>query len=120
MASAFSASGDDIIRRQLHIAESSSNVSPGHFSYRAGHSSNEPEETLEEAYEIQRCLQWISQFGITKAALQFPDELLVDAPDVALAIEKKSKIEVYILGDTTYGRLKLQIFSFCSSLQYKF
>jgi len=103
MASAFSASGDDIIRRQLHIAESFSNVSPGHFSYRAGHSSNEPEETLEEAYEIQRCIQWICQFGITKVALQFPDELLVDAPDVALAIEKKSKVEVYILGDTTYG-----------------
>ena len=55
-------------------------------------------------YEIERILSWIKELGLKKIALQFPDELLKDAPDVALGIELGSNIEVHILGDTSYGR----------------
>ncbi|KAI9559350.1 hypothetical protein GHT06_016139 [Daphnia sinensis] len=59
--------------------------------------------TLEEIYDINRIILWIKELDIKKIALQFPDELLNDAPDVALKIELASNIEVHILGDTTYG-----------------
>lgn len=59
---------------------------------------------LEDMYEIERVLSWIQELDLKKIALQFPDELLKDAPDVALKIELSSKIEVHILGDTSYGR----------------
>lgn len=92
MSSGFSASGEDVIARDLPVLN-------GSFE-----SALRAEETLEEAYEIQRCVSWIKQINVSTVALQFPDELLVDAPDVALKIEQKSNIQVYILGDTTYGR----------------
>lgn len=59
--------------------------------------------TLEEIYDISRIILWIKELDVKKIALQFPDELLNDAPDVALKIELSSNIEVHILGDTTYG-----------------
>jgi len=62
------------------------------------------EGALEEIYEIERILSWIEELDLKKIALQFPDELLKDAPDVTLKIEYLSKIEVHILGDTSYGR----------------
>lgn len=62
------------------------------------------EGTLEEIYDISRIILWIKELDVKKIALQFPDELLNDAPDVALKIELSSNIEVHILGDTTYGR----------------
>jgi len=99
MSSAFSASGDDVIARELHCQQSSTIVNNS-VSFQNG---KRVEETLEEAYEIQRCVSWIKEVNVSTVALQFPDELLVDAPDVALAIEQKSGIEVYILGDTSYG-----------------
>ena len=92
MSSAFSASGEDVIARDLQFLNTNSEP------------AKKAEETLEEAYEIERCVAWIKQVNVSTVALQFPDELLVDAPDVALEIEQKSNVEVYVLGDTTYGR----------------
>jgi len=91
MSSAFSASGEDVIARDLQFLNTNSEP------------AKKAEETLEEAYEIERCVAWIKQVNVSTVALQFPDELLVDAPDVALEIEQKSNVEVYVLGDTTYG-----------------
>ena len=97
----FSASGEDIINKCLSPSSSTSLYPKSSADHcHADH----PEETLDQAYEIQRCVQWIHKLGVSKVALQFPDELLVDAPDVALAIEMKSGTEIYILGDTSYGR----------------
>lgn len=96
----FSASGEDIINKCLSPSSSTSLYPKSSADHcHADH----PEETLDQAYEIQRCVQWIHKLGVSKVALQFPDELLVDAPDVALAIEMKSGTEIYILGDTSYG-----------------
>ena len=55
-------------------------------------------------YEIPKIVSWISCLGIKKVALQFPDELLVDGPDVALKIGYSCDVQVYIIGDTSYGR----------------
>ena len=94
----FSASGEEVLERrlpELQIRNSFQEASCG---------GCQPEETLEEAYEINRCCSWIERIKVSRVALQFPDELLVDAPDVALAIEKRVGVEVFILGDTSYGR----------------
>ena len=95
MTSGFSANGEDAITRQLACQDL--------FDSSSSH-INQTEETLQEAYEIHRCPSWIKEINAKKVTLQFPDELLVDAPDVALDIERKSAVEVYILGDTSYGR----------------
>lgn len=39
-----------------------------------------------------------------QVALQFPDELLADAVEVAGRMEAATGAETYVLGDTTYGR----------------
>lgn len=39
-------------------------------------------------------------------ALQFPDELLVDSVAIAQEIERTTNVKTFILGDTSYGRLK--------------
>ena len=67
-------------------------------------------------YEIDRLSHEIQKFSTTgdgykcRVALQFPDELLVDAPDVCWALEQAlsnddndDKYLVFILGDTTFG-----------------
>lgn len=41
---------------------------------------------------------------LPQVALQFPDELLADAAAVAARMEAATGAEMYILGDTTYGR----------------
>ena len=39
-----------------------------------------------------------------KVALQFPDHLLKDSVNIASILSKESGQDVYILGDTSYGR----------------
>ena len=54
---------------------------------------------LQEMYEIERIVSWIKDLDVQKVALQFPDDLLKDAPDVALRIECASNnIDIHILG----------------------
>ena len=67
------------------------------------------EEDIAEVYELERCVDWIRRSGYKKVALQFPDYLLSQAPTVCqclrerLASESGVEVELYILGDTTYG-----------------
>lgn len=71
---------------------------------------------IEAAYEITRIATWIKELGLKRIALQFPDQLLKDAPDVALRVENASQCcDVNILGDTSYGR---SISSICSNVLY--
>ena len=60
----FSTSGEEVIQRHLIRPESVSSSS---------HLNQQPEETLEEAYEVQRCVQWIREKKVSHVALQFPD-----------------------------------------------
>ena len=50
--------------------------------------------------------KYFDNFFFFKVCLQFPDELLPDAPSVAKALTSHLGFNVYILGDTTYGRLE--------------
>ncbi|XP_076062733.1 2-(3-amino-3-carboxypropyl)histidine synthase subunit 2-like [Oratosquilla oratoria] len=59
--------------------------------------------SFEDQFEIERSVLWIKNGLYQKVGLQFPDELLCDAPPVARELEKRLKQKVYILGDTTYG-----------------
>ncbi|ROT64884.1 putative diphthamide biosynthesis protein 2-like [Penaeus vannamei] len=65
--------------------------------------AQESTQNLEEVYEVSRCVRWIQDGGYKKVGLQFPDELIVDAPAVARALSTALGFKVYILGDTTYG-----------------
>lgn len=86
----FSASGDEAAQRQVNCDFKA--IQP-------------VKENLEEIYEINRIVSWITNLKVGKIALQFPDELLADGPDVALKIEQaNNKVQVCILADTSYGR----------------
>jgi len=59
---------------------------------------------LNEYYEIDRLSKEIVESGFSRVALQFPDELLVDAADVCWMFEDNlPDAMVFILGDTTYA-----------------
>jgi hypothetical protein len=60
-----------------------------------------------QSWEIRETVSFVAQHGYKRVALQFPDELLADAPLVAakLAEELSSlgDVKVYILADTSYN-----------------
>ncbi|KAK5850078.1 hypothetical protein PBY51_014359 [Eleginops maclovinus] len=87
MADAFSSSSETVIQRVVDV--------------RVG--QRHPVEELEELYQIKETCDFISEHQFKKVALQFPDELLVDAVAVALEIERNSNAKPFILGDTSYG-----------------
>lgn len=62
-----------------------------------------PVDQLHNTYDLDRCKTWIETNSWSKVCLQFPDELLCDAPDVVLILQNSSKAQCYILGDTSYG-----------------
>lgn len=85
-------SGEDAITRSLDAA-------PEAFAA--------PEVPLAEAYEVEPTLDEITRGGYSRVALQFPDELLHDAVPVYRALRDRlpAETELYVLADTTYGRL---------------
>ncbi|KAI9542857.1 Diphthamide biosynthesis protein 2 [Dissostichus eleginoides] len=87
MADAFSSSSENVIQRVVEVTVGESN----------------PVEKLEELYQIKDICGFITEHQFEKVALQFPDELLVDAVAVALEIERNSNAKPFILGDTSYG-----------------
>ncbi|KAF2860545.1 diphthamide biosynthesis protein [Piedraia hortae CBS 480.64] len=57
-------------------------------------------------YEIKRTIDEVRQGNWKRIALQFPDEMLVDAPRVFEALRsglKDTIDKIFILGDTSYG-----------------
>ncbi|XP_034254373.1 2-(3-amino-3-carboxypropyl)histidine synthase subunit 2 isoform X2 [Thrips palmi] len=84
---AFSSDGQRCIEQQVGPI----NVSPT------------PLNELRSAYELDRCDSWIQTNHYSKVCLQFPDELLCDAPDIVLILQNSSGAHCYILGDTSYG-----------------
>nr|CAD7408766.1 unnamed protein product [Timema cristinae] len=63
-----------------------------------------PIESIAQVYELDRCTSWIQDICVNKVCLQFPDALLGDSVEVALSLGKRIGRQVYILGDTSYGR----------------
>ncbi|KAK7508182.1 hypothetical protein BaRGS_00000421 [Batillaria attramentaria] len=84
--SAFSSADDVVDRRLTVVPQSATDASD-----------------LPVRYETARCCGWIQDRNFQKVALQFPDELLVDAAAVQWEIQKMVTASVFILGDTSYG-----------------
>lgn len=62
------------------------------------------ETTSSAAYEIERIAAWVRQNGFERIALQFPDELLADAPRAVVGLSRALPgRKVFALGDSTYG-----------------
>jgi diphthamide biosynthesis protein 2 len=59
---------------------------------------------LEQVYEIERTRRLLREGKFERAALQFPDDMLVDAASVARKLQEDAQYKVYILADTSYGR----------------
>ncbi|KAI8591507.1 diphthamide biosynthesis protein 2 [Geranomyces variabilis] len=60
-------------------------------------------EDLLKSYDIERTVEHISSNQSSKIALQFPDDLLVDAAEVSTILKTRTGKDVYILADTTFG-----------------
>lgn len=59
------------------------------------------------AWDIDECVQYITERGFTRVTLQFPDELQVDAAAVAAELQTScaaagAAVQGYVLADTTY------------------
>ncbi|KAJ8305915.1 hypothetical protein KUTeg_016460 [Tegillarca granosa] len=71
-----------------------------------------PLEDLDFIYEIERSVAWIRNGNYQKTfslscniiALQFPDELMGDSVAIINRLEKDISGQIFILGDTSYGR----------------
>jgi diphthamide biosynthesis protein 2 len=62
--------------------------------------------SLEETYEIERTVRLLKQESFKSIALQFPDDILHDAAKVSKKLQDALEgVKLYILGDTSYGRL---------------
>ncbi|XP_059840077.1 2-(3-amino-3-carboxypropyl)histidine synthase subunit 2 [Hypanus sabinus] len=58
---------------------------------------------IDHVYEIERTCDFITNHAFKRVAVQFPDELLIDAAAVVSKLEKKTSAKIFILGDTSYG-----------------
>ena len=63
-----------------------------------------PPEKLKSVYQLSKCIDWVNSNNFKRTCLQFPDDLLKDAPAVALYLEAALGLTFYILADTSYGR----------------
>lgn len=60
-------------------------------------------DELLDAFELERCVSWITEHELSRICLQFPDDLLEYSVDIAQHLEQKTFKQIYILGDTSYG-----------------
>jgi len=63
-----------------------------------------PLSLLPSTYELERCVSWIKKLNLQNICLQFPNNLLPDAVNVCKYLKKQTQKNIYILGDTNYGR----------------
>jgi len=61
------------------------------------------ETELPHVYDLDRVVDWVVEQEVGRVALQFPDYLLQDAPNVANVLTQRLGREIFILGDTTFG-----------------
>jgi diphthamide biosynthesis protein 2 len=101
MTSAFSSNDESVICR---IVEEEANEPT-------------PVELLPIKYELDRCVAWIKELQLQRVCLQFPNKLLVDSVSVSKYLKSKTHKEIYILGDTNYGRLEQYNFNANSYVQ---
>lgn len=88
MTSAFSSNDESVIKR---IVEEDANTPT-------------PVELIPIKYELDRCVAWINELQLQRVCLQFPNKLLSDSISVSKYLKRKTQRDIYILGDTNYGR----------------
>lgn len=58
----------------------------------------------DDAYEVERVAAWVRLNDFERIAVQFPDELLSDAPRMVSQLQRKLPgRKIFVLGDSTYG-----------------
>jgi len=63
-----------------------------------------------EIYEIERTRRLLKEGSFRTVALQFPDDLLHDAAEISKRLQDGIEgLQTYILADTSYGRLLVQL-----------
>ncbi|OAC99193.1 hypothetical protein MUCCIDRAFT_181020 [Mucor lusitanicus CBS 277.49] len=80
----FADDGKDVIERQLQV-------------------KSEKHEDIQDLYEIDRTVARIKEGNYKRIALQFPDEYLADAANVAKQLVEKTGQDIFVLADTSYG-----------------
>ncbi|XP_067846180.1 2-(3-amino-3-carboxypropyl)histidine synthase subunit 2 isoform X2 [Heptranchias perlo] len=88
MTTTFSDDGSKAIQQSIDVLERASRTNP---------------REIDVVYEIERTCSFITDHGFRKVALQFPDELLIDAAAIISKLEKNTNVKLFILGDTSYG-----------------
>uniref|UniRef100_UPI00398E9F0D 2-(3-amino-3-carboxypropyl)histidine synthase subunit 2 n=1 Tax=Pristiophorus japonicus TaxID=55135 RepID=UPI00398E9F0D len=88
MTTTFSDDGSKVIQRSTDVLETENRTSS---------------REIDVVYETERTCSFISDHGFKKVALQFPDELLIDASAIISKLEKNTNAKLFILGDTSYG-----------------
>ena len=63
-----------------------------------------------EIYEIERTRRLLKEGSFRTVALQFPDDLLHGAAEISKRLQDGIEgLQTYILADTSYGRLLVQL-----------
>ncbi|XP_051867897.1 2-(3-amino-3-carboxypropyl)histidine synthase subunit 2 [Pristis pectinata] len=88
MTTTFSDDGAKAIERSTDILETGSRTDASE---------------IDDVYEIERTCNFITNHAFKRVALQFPDELLIDASAIISKLEKNTSTKIFILGDTSYG-----------------
>ncbi|KAM4022934.1 2-(3-amino-3-carboxypropyl)histidine synthase subunit 2 isoform 1-T2 [Anomaloglossus baeobatrachus] len=88
-SAAFSSDGADVIQRELNPPDPNEAATT--------------DESLDDAYDIQKTIEFIKEKAAKKVALQFPDDLLSCSVTIARKLEDATGAKTYILGDTSYG-----------------
>lgn len=92
---AVSATGEDVINRQIERSQPSVSLSNLKSSV-----------TLEKFFELEKTVSLIKEHSFKRVALQFSDELLEDSVKVYQRLKELTDdeaLEFYILADTSYG-----------------
>ncbi|GJD09063.1 Diphthamide biosynthesis protein 2 [Galdieria sulphuraria] len=63
----------------------------------------ELKDQLMEQYDLEATVRFIRDNHFQKVCLQFPDHLLSEAPKVVDELERQTKADFYVLGDTAYA-----------------
>ncbi|XP_019862745.1 PREDICTED: diphthamide biosynthesis protein 2-like, partial [Amphimedon queenslandica] len=59
------------------------------------------DEEIWSYYELEKCLQFIKDHKTV--TLQFPDDMLHESVQVSSILQRESKKDLFVLGDTSYG-----------------
>ncbi|GLG97242.1 2-(3-amino-3-carboxypropyl)histidine synthase subunit 2 [Gryllus bimaculatus] len=63
----------------------------------------ECDKSIRKEFELERCIEWITEKGLKRVCVQFAQDQIHKAPRLVHMLESELKQKIYILGDTSYG-----------------